>query len=85
MSWAMKTAPPIPPPGFDELSPSEKLDYVQALWNRVAAKPEDVPVPDWHVKIAEERLAAWRSGDTSSRPWKEVQGELVDLLRKTRR
>jgi putative addiction module component (TIGR02574 family) len=81
----MKTTPTIPPPGFEELSPFEKLDYVQALWEHVSAKPEDVPVPDWHLKIVEERLAALQRGDTSARPWKEVKEELIDLLRKTRR
>jgi hypothetical protein len=24
--------PAVPPPGFDELSPDEKLEYIQALW-----------------------------------------------------
>jgi hypothetical protein len=26
-----------PPPGFDELSVEEQIDYVQSLWNRIAA------------------------------------------------
>jgi hypothetical protein len=26
--------PAIPPPGFDELSAEEKLEYVQALWDQ---------------------------------------------------
>jgi hypothetical protein len=36
------------PPGFDELSVEEKLDYLDALWARVGSKPEQIPVPDWH-------------------------------------
>ncbi len=35
---------PIPPPGFDDLSVEEKLDYVQSLWERIAAKPDEIPV-----------------------------------------
>jgi hypothetical protein len=44
---------PIPslPPGFDELSVDERIDFVQSLWERVAAAPEQVPVPDWHQRI----------------------------------
>lgn len=41
----MRSAPALPPPGFDELSSDEKLDYVQALWDQVAARPETVAVP----------------------------------------
>jgi len=39
---------PNPQPGFDDLSIDERLDYVQSLWDRIAAKPEDIPVPDFH-------------------------------------
>jgi hypothetical protein len=31
---------PMPPPGFDELPVEEKIDYVQALWDRIAANAE---------------------------------------------
>jgi hypothetical protein len=30
---------PLPPPGFDDLSVEEKIDYLQSLWNRIAATP----------------------------------------------
>ena len=39
---------PTPPPGFDELSVDEQIDFVQSLWERIAATPEQVPVPEWH-------------------------------------
>jgi putative addiction module component (TIGR02574 family) len=79
------TLPAMPPPGFDDLSPQEKLDYVQTLWNRIAAHPEEVPIPDWHREIIAERLAAHRAGEGSSRPWEEVRQELVSRLRRERR
>ena len=82
---ALMTFPAMPPPGFDELSPEEKLDYVQALWDRVASHPEDVPVPDWHRDVVAERLAAHRAGEGSSRPWEEVRQELLSRLRGERR
>ncbi len=78
------THPAMPPPGFDELSPAEKLDYVQSLWDRVAADPEQVPVAEWHREIAAERLAAHRAGLGSSRPWEDVREDLLKRLRGTR-
>lgn len=71
---------PNPPPGFDELSVEEKLDYVQSLWDRIAAKPEAVPVPDWHLQVIDERLANeahFRAG----RSWDEFREELRTKLR----
>ena len=47
---------PLPPPGFDDLSVDEKIDYLQSLWDRVAATPEAIPVPGWHRDILDERL-----------------------------
>jgi putative addiction module component (TIGR02574 family) len=76
--------PAMPPPGFDELSAAEKLDYVQTLWDRVASDPEAVPVADWQREILAERLAAHRDGLGSSRPWEDVRHDLLARLRAVR-
>ena len=36
--------------------PWKPLDYLQSLWDRIAATPETIPVPDWHREILDERL-----------------------------
>jgi putative addiction module component (TIGR02574 family) len=76
----MSQALPIPPPGFDALSIDDKIDYVQSLWDRIAARPEDVPVPDWHRKIISERLAAHRDGKDEGKTWEEVEREITAEL-----
>ena len=73
--------PAIPAPGFDELTAGEKLDYIQALWDSVAAHPDEVPLPEWHREVIRERLAAHRLGEGASRPWAEVREELLSRLR----
>ena len=45
------------PPGFDELTRQEQIEYVQQLWNRIAEAEEDVEVPHWHRQIIRERLS----------------------------
>ena len=71
----MGNALPLPPPGFDELSIVEQIEYVQALWDRIAAKEDRVPVPDWHREILDERLADFQANPSASRPWEEVRAE----------
>jgi len=71
---------PIPPPGFDDLSVEGKLDYVQLLWDRIAAKPDEIPVPDWHRQFLDERLAAYEASPQEGRPWEEVREELLRRL-----
>ncbi len=76
----MASVPVSAPPGFDDLSVEEKLDYLGALWARIASEPNQVPLPDWHRQILAERLATYRSGRGGSRPWSEFRDEVRSLL-----
>ena len=62
------------PPGFDDLSVEQQLDYVHALWQRIAANTEAVPVPEWHREELDRRLA---EPSVRSRPWPETRANLV--------
>jgi putative addiction module component (TIGR02574 family) len=64
---------PLPPPGFDELSVDEKIDYLQSLWGRIAATPGTVPVPDWHRDILDQRLNDLEANPESGDSWDVVQ------------
>ena len=71
---------PVPPPGFDELSVAEKLEYVQSLWDLIAASPQDVPVPDWHREVINQRMATRETDPTAGEPWDAVRDALVEKL-----
>lgn len=77
----MAKAVPNPPPGFDELSVEEKIEYVEFLWTRIAATPEQVPVPDWHRRVLDERLEAYRSDPGQGKSWEQVREEVRRRLR----
>jgi len=72
---------PNPPPGFDDLSVDEQIDYVQSLWERIAASPERVPVPEWHQRIIGERLEAYKANPTDGRLWQEARKDIKQKLR----
>jgi putative addiction module component (TIGR02574 family) len=72
---------PTPPPGFDDLSVDEQIDFVQSLWDRIAETAEQVPVPEWHREIIRERLAAYNASPSSGRLWTDV---CTDIERKLR-
>jgi putative addiction module component (TIGR02574 family) len=48
------------PPGFAQLSKAEQVKYLQELWDRIAESPGELPVPESHLELAEERLAEYR-------------------------
>jgi putative addiction module component len=77
----MGIAPAMPPPGFDDLPLEEKLAYVQALWERITARPDDVPVPEWQRRLVRERLAVHQRGEGITVPWSTVHREAEGLCR----
>ncbi len=72
---------PTPPPGFDDLSVEEQIDLVQSLWDRIAATPEQIPVPEWHRRIIRERLEAYQANPTAGRRWTDVRTDIERKLR----
>jgi putative addiction module component (TIGR02574 family) len=71
----MAQAVPNPPPGFEQLSVDEKIEYVESLWEQII-ESSPVPIPDWHRELLEERLASYRTSPTEGAPWSEVRAEL---------
>jgi len=69
-----------PPPGFEELTPREKVQYIAALWDRVVDKQDDLPLSSWQRELAHARLVA-RQADTGTLAWSQVRGELESKLR----
>ena len=67
----------IPPRGFDDLSVEEQIDYVQDLWDWIAARPE-VPVPDWQKALIDERLREHEANPEDTVPWEEVRERLSE-------
>jgi putative addiction module component (TIGR02574 family) len=71
---------PLPLPGFDDLSVDEKIDYLQSLWDRIAATPETIPVPEWHREILDERLKDLKADPAAGDKWEVVQERLRKKL-----
>ena len=72
---------PTPPPGFDDLPVDEQIDFVQSLWDRIAATSEQVPVPEWHRQIIREHLAAYNANPNAGRLWTDVRTDIERKLR----
>jgi putative addiction module component (TIGR02574 family) len=56
-----------------DLSPSEKLQLVEDLWDDLAATPEAVPVYDWQKQELARRKANLMKNSASVSTWEEVQ------------
>ena len=72
-----ETSVPIPP-GFDALSKAEQVRYLQALWDQISEDPGTLPVPESHLRLAEERLKRYREDPSRSHSAFEVLDRLAD-------
>lgn len=69
------------PPGFSDLSKAEQVRYLQTLWDQISEQPNDIPVPESHLQLAEERLRRYRENPTSARQAFEVIDRSVQKSR----
>jgi putative addiction module component (TIGR02574 family) len=56
-----------------DLSPSEKLQLVEDLWDDIAATPEEVPVHDWQKEELARRKERLSRNPGTGLTWEEVR------------
>ena len=56
-----------------DLTPSEKLQLVEDLWDDLAANPADVPIHPWQLEELARRRANMEANPGSALTWEEVQ------------
>src|SRR6266446_10339226 len=66
--WSMPETSIQTPPGFNELPKAEQVRYLQALWDKISTNPDEVPVPESHLQLAEERLRRYRQNPSTAKP-----------------
>jgi len=59
-----------------DLTPSEKLQLVEDLWDDLAASPENVPVHDWQREELARRRANLQRNPASALNWDEVKSRV---------
>lgn len=59
-----------------DLSPPEKLQLVEDLWDDLAATPSEVPVHDWQKEELDRRKANLMSKPASGLSWNELKSKV---------
>jgi putative addiction module component (TIGR02574 family) len=76
----MASEVPFPPPGFDELSIDEQIEYVGKLGERIPQPPDEITDPN--IAFVEERLAYYEENGMEEIPWEQFRQELLEQLAK---
>ena len=56
-----------------DLSPAEKLQLVEDLWDDLAANSENVPIHDWQIREVVRRRANLEKNPSSGVLWEDVK------------
>lgn len=59
-----------------DLTPPEKLQLVEDLWDDLSADSESVPVRDWHKEKLDFRKKNLEANPQSRKTWTEVKAEV---------
>jgi putative addiction module component (TIGR02574 family) len=61
---------------ISRLTPAEKLQLVEELWDEIAKSEDQLPIPEWHRQILAEDEARYQANPTAGAPWAEVKARL---------
>ena len=65
------------PSGFNQLSKMEQVRYLQALWDQISENPDEIPIPESHLQLAENRLRRYRENPSTAQPAFDVIDRLL--------
>lgn len=60
-----------------ELTPAERLQLVEEIWDSIASVPESVEVTEAQRQELDRRLEAFRADPTAGDPWEVVKARIT--------
>ena len=47
---------------------ADQVRYIQTLWDQISERPEEIPIPESHLQLVEERLRRHRENPSARGP-----------------
>ena len=67
-------------PDLKRMSVPEKLRMMEALWDDLCRAEEDIPVPDWHKAVLDERERQVADGRATFVDWEEAKERIANRI-----
>jgi putative addiction module component (TIGR02574 family) len=68
-------------PDVKQLSLTEKLSLMEALWDELCHDEEELPVPDWHKEVLDDRIRAVERGRASFSDLESAKARIARRIR----
>ena len=66
----------LPALDLEKLTRDEKLELIEKLWDSLEANADDLPIPDWHRRLLDQRLDELDREGPTGVPWEQVLQEI---------
>ena len=64
-------------PAIEDMTPTQKIELMEALWANMREEVEKSPPPGWHLRILEEREKALANGDDEFIDWNDAKDYIL--------
>jgi len=64
----------------DQMTVEEKLRTMEILWDDLRRNEENIPVPQWHKELLDERERLVREGKAHFENWETVKKRITDRV-----
>jgi putative addiction module component (TIGR02574 family) len=71
----------LAPAAIDQMTLTERLQAMESLWDHLRQHEEEVPVPDWHKALLDERLKLVEQGKAHFSDWDEAKKRIAARTR----
>ena len=68
--------------GIDQMSIEEQIALAAAIWDNVAATPEQIPLSDVQKQELQRRLAAHKADPSRVTAWEVIKAEALARIKK---
>jgi putative addiction module component (TIGR02574 family) len=73
--WAMQTEVDL-----KQMALPEKLRLMEALWDELCSREEELPVPDWHKEVLDERERQIVEGKATFVDWETAKARIRNRI-----
>lgn len=63
-----------------QMSVTEKLGLMEALWDELCRREEEIPVPDWHKELLDERQRQIEEGKATFTDWETAKQRIAKRI-----
>jgi putative addiction module component (TIGR02574 family) len=63
----------LTPEDIASMTVAERLELAELIWESMSDRPDQIPLPDWHKSIIEDRLAAYEKDPSAVMTWEQIE------------